>query len=109
MVDIGTLGGPESAAYATNKDGSVIVGTTLTSSLSDSTACFIWTAQTGMQNFKTLLDDAGVHTEDNWVTLDTLNGVSADGSVVVGYGQSPPSRGNPFGEWTPFRAVLPAQ
>jgi probable HAF family extracellular repeat protein len=26
MVDIGTLGGPESAAYATNKDGSVIVG-----------------------------------------------------------------------------------
>jgi probable HAF family extracellular repeat protein len=109
MVDIGTLGGPESAAYATNKDGSVIVGTTLTSSQSDSNACFIWTAQTGMQNFKTMLDDAGVHAADKWTTLDTLNGISADGTVVVGYGQSPPSKGNPFGEWEPFRAVLPPQ
>jgi probable HAF family extracellular repeat protein len=109
MQDIGTLGGPESAAFATNKDGSVIVGTSLTSSLSDSNACFIWTAQTGMQNFKTILDDAGVRTADNWISIDTLNGISADGTVVAGYGQSPPSKGNPFGEWEPFRAVLPPQ
>ena len=109
MQDIGTLGGPESAAYATNKDGSVIVGTSLTNSASDSTVCFIWTAQTGMQNFKTVLEDAGVHTADNWTTLDTLNGISANGNVVVGYGQSPPTKGNPFGEWEPFRAVLPPQ
>jgi probable HAF family extracellular repeat protein len=107
MVDIGTLGGPESAAFAVNGDGSVIVGSSLTTSLSDSNHCFIWTAEGGMQDLVTVLDTAGVHTADTWVTLDTLVGISADGTTMVGYGQSPKTKAYPFGQFEPFRAVLP--
>jgi probable HAF family extracellular repeat protein len=108
MQDIGTLGGPESAAFAVNDDGSVIVGSSLTTSESDSNHCFIWTAGPGMQDMKTVLDTAGVHTADTWVTLDTLVGISADGTVMVGYGQSPKTKAFPFGQFEPFRVVLPA-
>jgi len=109
MQDIGTLGGPESAAFAVSSDGSVIVGSSLTSSESDSNHCFIWTAGGGMQDMKTVLDTAGVHTADTWVTLDTLVGISADGTTMVGYGQSPKTKAFPFGQFEPFRVVLPAQ
>lgn len=37
---IGTLGGPGSSAFAVNHDGSVIVGGSLTSQLSDSSHAF---------------------------------------------------------------------
>ena len=108
MQDIGTLGGPESAGFAVNGDGSVIVGSSLTTSESDSNHCFIWTASAGMQDMKTVLDNAGVHTADTWVTLDTLVGISADGTTMVGYGQSPKTKAFPFGQFEPFRVVLPA-
>ena len=107
MQDIGTLGGPESAAFAVSKDGSVIVGTSLTNGSTGSNDCFIWTAKTGMQNLLSVLQAAGVHTADNWVTLTELNGVSTDGTVMVGYGQSPRTKAFPFGNWEPFRVVLP--
>jgi probable HAF family extracellular repeat protein len=107
MQDIGTLGGPESAAYAVNKDGSVIVGTSLTSGSTGSNHSFVWTSTNGMQDLKTILDAAGVHTADNWVSLDALVGVSADGKVMTGYGLNPRSTAFPFGVWTPFRVVLP--
>jgi probable HAF family extracellular repeat protein len=107
MQDIGTLGGPESAAYAVNKDGSVIVGTSLTSGSTGSNRSFVWTRTNGMQDLKTILDAAGVHTADNWVSLDALVGVSADGKVMTGYGLNPRSTAFPFGVWTPFRVVLP--
>jgi probable HAF family extracellular repeat protein len=107
MVDIGTLGGPESAAYAVNQDGSVIVGTALSSELSDSNESFIWTASTGMQDLRTVLQSNGVHSADTWVTLESATGVSADGTVITGYGQSPRSGKFPFGVFTPYRAVVP--
>jgi probable HAF family extracellular repeat protein len=107
MQDIGTLGGPESAGFAVNGDGSVIVGSSLTTSESDSNHCFIWTAAGGMQDLVTVLDAAGVHTGDTWVTLDTLVGISADGTTMVGYGQSPKTKAYPFGQFEPFRVVLP--
>jgi probable HAF family extracellular repeat protein len=107
MRDIGTLGGPESGAFGVNKDGSVIVGTSLTSGSTGSNHCFVWTSTNGMQDLKTILDAAAVHTADNWVTLDALVGVSADGKVMTGYGLNPRSRAFPFGVWTPFRVVLP--
>jgi probable HAF family extracellular repeat protein len=107
MQDIGTLGGPESAAFGVSKDGSVIVGTSLTSGSTGSNHCFVWTPTNGMQDLKTILDAAGVHTADNWVTLDSLVGVSADGKVMTGYGLNPRSKAFPFGVWTPFRVVLP--
>jgi probable HAF family extracellular repeat protein len=107
MQDIGTLGGPESGAFGVNKDGSVIVGTSLTTGSTGSNHSFVWTPANGMQDLKTILDAAGVHTADNWVTLDTLVGVSADGKVMTGYGLNPRSKAFPFGVWTPFRVVLP--
>jgi probable HAF family extracellular repeat protein len=107
MVDLGTLGGPESAAEAVNKDGSVIVGTSLTNGLSDSFRFFRWTAQTGMEDLLTALQAANVHSADNWVTLNTADGISADGTVMTGYGQSPRTQTFPFGVQTPFRIVLP--
>jgi probable HAF family extracellular repeat protein len=109
MQDIGTLGGPESIAYAVSKDGSVIVGTSLTSGSTASNHAFRWTAATGMQDLRSLLQAAGVHTADNWVTIDAAAGVSADGTVIVGFGQNPRTKQNRFGVNTPFRVVLPVQ
>jgi probable HAF family extracellular repeat protein len=107
MQDIGTLGGPESAAFAVNFDGTVIVGTSLTSSGSGSNDAFVWTATTGMRDLKTALQAVGVHTADNWVSLTTVDGISADGTIIVGYGLSPRTNAFPFGQWEPFRVVLP--
>jgi probable HAF family extracellular repeat protein len=107
MQDIGTLGGPESAAFAVNNDGSVIVGTSLTSRSSGSNDAFVWTAKTGMQDLLTALQAVGVHTADKWVSLVTVDGISADGTVIVGYGLNPRTKAFPFGQWEPFRVVLP--
>jgi probable HAF family extracellular repeat protein len=107
MQDIGTLGGPESAAFGVSRDGTVIVGTSLTNGSTGSSNCFVWTAKTGMQNLLAVLQAAGVHTADNWVVLVELDGVSANGTVMVGYGQSPRTKAFPFGNWEPFRVVLP--
>ena len=104
MVDIGTLGGPESRAVATNKDGSVVVGTSLTTSSSASNHAFRWTTKTGMQDLQTLLKGTKA---SQWAVLFIANGVSADGTVISGYGLSPKTAQFPFGQWTPFRAVLP--
>jgi probable HAF family extracellular repeat protein len=107
MQDIGTVGGPESAAFAVNFDGTVIVGTSLTSSGSGSNDAFVWTATTGMQDLKTVLQAVGVHTADKWVSLTTVDGISTDGTVIVGYGLNPRTNAFPFGQWEPFRVVLP--
>jgi probable HAF family extracellular repeat protein len=106
MVDLGTLGGPEAAPTAVNGNGSVIVGTSLTSGESASNEPFIWTAKTAMQGLNAVLDAYGVHTGDKWVSLDTLTAVSADGTTMVGYGESPRTKTFPFGKTTPFRVVL---
>ena len=107
MQDIGTLGGPESAAYAANHDGSLIVGTSLSSGLSDSNDAFIWTAKTGIQSLRTVLQAQGVHSADGWVQVTTAAGISANGTVITGFGLSPRTKAFPFGVWTPFRVVLP--
>ncbi len=107
MEDIGTLGGPESVAYAANHDGSVIVGTSLTSGLSDSNDAFIWTAKTGMQSLRAVLQAKGVHTADGWVQVTSAAGISVNGTVITGFGLNPRTKAFPFGVWTPFRVVLP--
>ncbi len=109
MQDIGTLGGPESVGYAVNQDGSVIVGTSLNSSLSDSNDAFIWTATSGMQSLRSVLQANGVHSADAWVQVTSATGVSADGTIITGFGLNPRSTMFPFGVWTPFRVVLPKQ
>jgi probable HAF family extracellular repeat protein len=103
IVDIGTLGGPESAAFAVNKDGTVIVGASLTSGSTGSSQAFRWTAKTGMQDLQSLLKGTKA---SHWIVLSTANGVSADGTVIAGYGLSPKTSQFPFGQWTPFRVVL---
>jgi hypothetical protein len=85
----------------------VIVGTSLTSSLSDSNDAFIWTATTGMQSLRAVLRAQGAHTADAWVQVTSAAGVSANGVVVTGFGLSPRTKAFPFGVWTPFRVVLP--
>jgi probable HAF family extracellular repeat protein len=107
MQDIGTLGGPMSNATAVNMDGTVIVGNSLATSSSGSSHAFRWTAKTGMQDLRTALQSAGVKTANKWIVLYTTDGISADGTVIVGFGQSPPTKAFPFGQWEPFRAVLP--
>jgi hypothetical protein len=53
-----------------------------------------------MQNLKRELLDAGVTSVQSW-TLTTASRVSADGTVIVGFGR------NPSGQWEAFRATLP--
>ena len=84
----------------------VIVGTSLTANSSGSNESFRWTALTGMQDIKAVLQKDGVHTADKWIQLSAV-GVSADGTVILGYGLSPRTNAFPFGQWTPFRVVLP--
>jgi probable HAF family extracellular repeat protein len=107
MRDLGTLGGPESYSLAVNSDGTVIVGNSPTTGDSGSGVGFVWTAKTGMRNLQTVLQAAGVHTAGKWVSLVELDGVSADGTVMAGYGISPKTKALPFGNWEPFRVVLP--
>lgn len=109
MQDLGTLGGAQSEAFAVNHDGSVIVGYSDTTRSSGSAEAFIWTAQTGMQSLLAVLQAHGVHTADRWVTIAAAGGLSADGTIITGWGQSPPTKESQFGVPTPFRVVLPPQ
>lgn len=72
VEDLGTLGGNESLAYGTNRDGSVVVGWARRSDGFDH--AFRWTATGGMQ-------DLGVLSGGNG---SEARAVSADGAVVVG-------------------------
>ena len=95
MVNLGNLGGGLSRADAVNQDGSVIVGHSLTSGSTGSSHAFRWTAKTGMQDLQKL-----VNVPNGW-TLLIADGVSADGTVITGYGL------NQKNEYEPFRIVLP--
>jgi probable HAF family extracellular repeat protein len=104
MVDLGTLGSGNlvSNATATSKDGSVVVGTSLTTTSSGSDHAFVWTATTGMQDLNTLLH--GIIPK-GWI-LQVATDVSEDGTVITGYGISPPPPGSRFGTMEPWRIVL---
>ena len=89
MVGLGTLPGHyESRAESVSADGSVVVGSSGSSSVDEA---FRWTAEGGMVGLGRLGDDPDSSAED----------VSADGSVVVGYsGNRFRSRQYPF-VWDP--------
>jgi len=53
MVDLGDLGGGLSRADATSRDGSLVVGHSLTTGSTASAHAFIWTAQCGMRDLET--------------------------------------------------------
>ena len=77
MTDLGTLsGGSESYAFGVSADGSVVVGYSNTTALSD--RAFRWTRAGGMTDLGVLSGGSE----------SFAKGVSADGAVVVGYGDS---------------------
>jgi FG-GAP-like repeat/Transposase, Mutator family len=72
-----------SQANAVNADGSVIVGATA----GYSGQAFIWTASSGMQPLQAMLTRSGVNL-DGWQLL-SADGISSDGTVIVGTGLDP--------------------
>lgn len=107
MVNLGDLGGGLSRADATNGDGSVVVGNSLTTSSSGSAHAFVWTARCGMLDLQTALKNQGAKIPSGWI-LQTATDVSEDGTVITGWGVSPPLPGSSFGQTEPWRAILPA-
>jgi autotransporter-associated beta strand protein/probable HAF family extracellular repeat protein len=84
MAALGSLAGATfTTPRAVNADGSVIVGTSGGVNFQP----FRWTQTTGMQSIRDTLI-AGGYGPIGW-TLQTANGVSADGTVIVGNGIDP--------------------
>jgi probable HAF family extracellular repeat protein len=80
-------GGPVSAAaYVSNADGSLIGGRGYDGTLGRN--AFIWDRMNGMRELKAVLEqDFGLDLGD-W-EFDSVWGISDDGSVLTGYGDSP--------------------
>ena len=99
----------QTQAFGLSPDGQVAVGGAIKGSdpFGPTFHAFRWTAKTGMQDLRTAVQSAGVKTANGWVVLTTADGVSADGTVIVGYGLNPRTKAFPFGQWEPFRIVLP--
>ncbi|MCX7925782.1 MAG: hypothetical protein N2554_08240 [Fimbriimonadales bacterium] len=87
MINLGTLGGPKSAAYGVSADGNIVVGTSSVDSL-ERLAGFVWRNGT--------LQSLGVNT--------FVNAVSADGRVMVGGGTLPGLSGVRAIRWVNGRA-----
>jgi len=84
MVSLGLLPGDTgySRAKAISANGQVIVGTSSNGSV-DGLRAFIWDAQNGMRDLASLLQNQ-YNLDLQGLTLTSANGVSADGSVIVG-------------------------
>lgn len=101
MVGLGDLpgGSNHSGAYATNHDGSVVVG--VSEGLSGDDEAFVWTAADGMRPLWDVLVAAGANpAATGWSALTRAMDVSSNGTVIVGWGM----RNN---EIEGFRAVIP--
>jgi probable HAF family extracellular repeat protein len=84
MTDLGTLGGSHSEVSALSSDGRTVVGGSYREGASTLTA-YRWTEDTGMLAIADLLSDGGVDIE-GWELSNAVQ-VSADGSVIVGFGK----------------------
>ncbi len=87
IVGLGDLPGGafDSEARAASADGSVVVGV---GSSADGREAFLWTPQTGMRSLRSVLTGEYGLNLTGW-TLDSAEGVSADGRTVVGIGTNP--------------------
>ncbi len=83
MSDLGISASNNSAANAVNADGSVVVGDSNTTG----GGAFRWTAADGARSIADLLTAAGVNFA-GW-SLASTTGVSADGTVIIGFGTDP--------------------
>lgn len=77
-------GGDFSIANDVSADGSVVVG--IGSGNSQHTA-IVWTSVNGWENIADLLSQSGIDL-DGW-KLEEATGISANGTIVVGYGTNP--------------------
>ena len=77
-------GGDFSIANDVSADGSVVVG--IGSGNSQHTA-LVWTSVNGWENIADLLSQSGIDL-DGW-KLEEATGISANGTIVVGYGTNP--------------------
>lgn len=81
MQALGSLGGLSSFVQAMNPTGTVLVGA---ADLSTGQRAYRWSAQTGMLSVEDWLSKSGVVVSVNGPTTTGANGVSDDGTVVVG-------------------------
>jgi probable HAF family extracellular repeat protein len=93
IAGLGVLAGATaSQAFDVSDDGATVVGRS-------SGRAFVWTPGAGMRDLQAVLVGLGLDLT-GW-TLSTADGVSADGTVIVGYGS------NPSGQMEAWRAVVP--
>jgi probable HAF family extracellular repeat protein len=85
MVGLGQLpGGVGSEAIGVSGDGSVVVGV---SNFNPGFRAFYWTADGGVRDLWNLLLSQGVDPAvDGWTQLYSAQGISADGSTIIGTG-----------------------
>ncbi|MCK6486694.1 MAG: PEP-CTERM sorting domain-containing protein [Phycisphaerae bacterium] len=99
MVGLGGLDAfvLDSWAWATSGDGSIVVGR---SRLNGNSAAFIWDAQNGMRELRSvLIDDYGLNLT-GW-TLHEATGISSNGRAITGTGR------NASGQTEAWLAVIP--
>jgi hypothetical protein len=60
-----------------------------------------------MLDLQTALKNQGAKIPSGWI-LQTATDVSEDGTVITGWGVSPPVPGSTVGQTEPWRATLPA-
>ena len=87
-LSLGALPGAAhvSMALSANRDGSTVVG--LANDSTGASRAFIWDAQNGMRDLKTvLLSDYGI-ASSGW-TLTAARAITPEGDVIVGYGTNP--------------------
>jgi probable HAF family extracellular repeat protein len=87
MIGLGDLPGGAffSEAWGVSNDGSVVVGN---SSTLDGTEAFIWDEENGMRSLEGILTHTYGLELTGWDLWEALS-VSADGSVITGYGLNP--------------------
>ncbi|MCA9259734.1 MAG: hypothetical protein KDA61_11065, partial [Planctomycetales bacterium] len=98
MIDLSlgaSISVADSNAQDVSADGRIVVGDTNCCGLAN-WGGFVWTAETGMLDFQAVLtEQLGLGQELEGWTLRTVEGVSDDGRVFVGYGRN--ANGGPNG------------
>ena len=100
MVGLGDLPGGDFNSFANgcSADGNVVVGGSNTAA--GQAEAYLWAPRFGMVRLEDHLVSLGVTNVADW-TLENAHGISADGTVIVGYGR------NPAGNLEPWIARIP--
>lgn len=90
-------GSAQSQANDLSEDGAVVVGNSIWSDgiVPARQEAFVWTEATGMQRLFDLLVAGGATGLDGWILSDAT-AISADGTVIAGWGRDPGRRAQAF-------------